>query len=154
MIIITGATGKFGHATVERLIERIPASQVGVSVRNPEKIRSLSERGVRVRQGERTPTACTVPSRAPRRSSSCPATELIGRKITRVRVADKEYRAGLISHGISESRADMLLGLFAASREGEFAAVDPTLERLLGRPPMSMRDVLRSAALGVDQSAA
>jgi hypothetical protein len=37
---------------------------------------------------------------------------------------------------------DMLLGLFAASRQGEFAAVDPTLERLLGRSPRSMRDVL------------
>jgi hypothetical protein len=37
---------------------------------------------------------------------------------------------------------DMLLGLLAASRQGEFAAVDPTLERLLGRSPRSMRDVL------------
>jgi hypothetical protein len=36
-------------------------------------------------------------------------------------------------------------GLFAASRQGEFAAVDPTLERLLGRPPMSMRDVLAAS---------
>ena len=38
--------------------------------------------------------------------------------------------------------AEMFVGLFAASRKGEFAAVDPTLERLLGHPPITMRDVL------------
>ena len=36
----------------------------------------------------------------------------------------------------------MFLGLFRASRRGEFAAVDPTLERLLGRRPLTVRDVL------------
>jgi NAD(P)H dehydrogenase (quinone) len=60
-------------------------------------------------------------------------------------VSNKEYRDGLISHGVPESRADMLLDLFAASRNGDFGAVDPTLQRLLGRPPMSMRDVLAAA---------
>jgi NAD(P)H dehydrogenase (quinone) len=39
----------------------------------------------------------------------------------------------------------MLAGLFAASRLGEFAAVDPTLERLLGRSPLSIRDVLATS---------
>jgi hypothetical protein len=44
----------------------------------------------------------------------------------RVTVADKEHRAGLISHGVPESRADLLLGLFAASRDGEFAVSPET----------------------------
>ena len=70
------------------------------------------------------------------------ASDLTGRPITRVTVTDEEWRAGLISHGVPEPQAGMFLGLFLASRQGEFAAVDPTLERLLGRPPMSMRDVL------------
>ena len=34
------------------------------------------------------------------------------------------------------------MGVYAAGRNGEFTAVDPTLERLLGRPPTSMRDFL------------
>jgi NAD(P)H dehydrogenase (quinone) len=82
------------------------------------------------------------------------ASEVSRRKITRVTVTDREYRAGLISHGAPESRADMLLGLFAASRNGEFAAVDPTLESLLGQPPLSMRNVLRSATAKVHRGAA
>ena len=44
----------------------------------------------------------------------------------------------------------MLVGLSPASRKGEFAAVDPTLERLLGRSPISMRDVL-SARISSEQ---
>ncbi|MBL1087699.1 NAD(P)H-binding protein, partial [Streptomyces actinomycinicus] len=51
MIIVTGATGKLGRRTVERLLERVPADRVGVSVRDPRKARDLAGRGVRVRQG-------------------------------------------------------------------------------------------------------
>ncbi len=75
------------------------------------------------------------------------ASELTGRPITRLSVSDEEYRAGMVSRGVPEPQADMLIGMFAASRRGDFAAVDPTLERLLDRPPMSMRDVLAASPL-------
>jgi NAD(P)H dehydrogenase (quinone) len=52
MIIVTGATGKLGRAIAERLLERVLASKIGVSVRNAEKADLFRERGVRVRQGE------------------------------------------------------------------------------------------------------
>ncbi|WP_069762376.1 SDR family oxidoreductase [Streptomyces sp. LUP47B] len=51
MIIVTGATGKLGRRTVERLLERVPADRVGVSVRDPRKARDFADRGVRVRPG-------------------------------------------------------------------------------------------------------
>lgn len=52
MIIVTGATGQLGHAIVEKLVVRIPAKQVGVSVRDPKKAADLEAMGVRVRQGD------------------------------------------------------------------------------------------------------
>ena len=70
------------------------------------------------------------------------ATEVTGRPITRTVVSDAQYRDDLVSHGVPEWQADVLGGLFPASRQGEFAAVDPTLERLLGRPPLTIGDVL------------
>jgi uncharacterized protein YbjT (DUF2867 family) len=73
------------------------------------------------------------------------ASELVGRPIRRVVVPDGEYRAGLVAHGLPEGRADMLLGIFRASRQGEFARVDPTLARLIHRPPTPLRDVLKAA---------
>jgi NAD(P)H dehydrogenase (quinone) len=73
------------------------------------------------------------------------ASEVVGRPITRTVVPAEEYRAGLIGHGVPADAAQMLLGMFAASREGEFATVDPCLERLLGRRPTSLREVLTAA---------
>ena len=57
MIIITGATGQLGSLVVDRLLERVPAEQVGVSVRDPEDAGSLAARGVRVRRGDFTDPA-------------------------------------------------------------------------------------------------
>lgn len=51
MIIATGATGTLNGAAVARLLERLPAEQIGVSVRDPARAAHLERRGVRVRQG-------------------------------------------------------------------------------------------------------
>lgn len=279
MIVVTGATGQLGRGIVQQLLKRIPADQIGVSVRNPEKASALAKRGVRVRQGDfadaaslrrafegasqvlivsggvgeaarrehrtaievarevgarrvfytshlganpRSPfppmpdhaateqalrsmgvrftslrngfyaasalmlmgqafetgeliapedgpvswtahadlaeaaaialtdggrlDGVTPPLTGPEALDlagvATIASELAGRPITRATVTDQEYRANLLARGVPEQQADFLLAMFAASREGEFSAVDPTLERLLGRPPISIRDVL------------
>ncbi|MBB6669445.1 SDR family oxidoreductase [Cohnella nanjingensis] len=51
-ILVTGATGKLGTKVVETLLKSVPADQLAVSVRNPEKAESLRTRGVEVRQGD------------------------------------------------------------------------------------------------------
>lgn len=52
MIVVSGATGQLGRAVVDGLLDRVPAEQVGVSVRDPEKAAGLARRGVRVRRGD------------------------------------------------------------------------------------------------------
>ncbi|PKR85355.1 SDR family oxidoreductase [Heyndrickxia camelliae] len=51
-ILVTGATGKLGSKVVESLLKSIPASDLAVSVRNPEKAQGLHSRGVEVRHGD------------------------------------------------------------------------------------------------------
>lgn len=51
-ILITGATGKLGTKVVETLLKSVPASQLAVSVRNPEKAEGLKALGVEVRHGD------------------------------------------------------------------------------------------------------
>jgi NAD(P)H dehydrogenase (quinone) len=51
-ILVTGATGKLGSKVVETLLKTVPANQLAVSVRNPEKAEGLKARGVEVRQGD------------------------------------------------------------------------------------------------------
>lgn len=54
MLIVTGATGRLGALIVNRLLERVPADRIGVSVRDVGKAADLAERGVRVRAGDFT----------------------------------------------------------------------------------------------------
>lgn len=282
MIIVTGASGQLGRGITERLLGRVPAAEIGVSVRDPEQARDLEKQGVRVRQGDFADPASlahafegasqvliisanetggdavrmhaaaigaakaagarrilytshmgsspaslflpmldhaateaalqdsgvaftslrngfyatttlqllrgalqtgelAAPEDGPVSWTSHPdlaeaaaialtgddldgltpaltareaidqagvaaiASELTGRPIRRVVVTDAGYQASLVAHGVPESAAVMLTGMFAASRAGEFARVDPALAGLIGRPPMSLRDFLRPA---------
>lgn len=71
--------------------------------------------------------------------------DLVGRTIRRVVVGDEDYVAGLAGHGVPETAARMFLTLFQAARRGEFAVTDPTLARLVGHEPQSIRTVLQTA---------
>ena len=71
------------------------------------------------------------------------ASEILGRDVRRETVSDERYREGLIAHGLPEAFAEGLASLYKASRNGEFAVLDPTLRRLLGREPTSFKDVLQ-----------
>jgi uncharacterized protein YbjT (DUF2867 family) len=272
MIVVTGATGLLGGAVVERLLGKAPATEIGVSVRDPAKATALADRGVRVRRGDYDDAASlahafegaeqlllvsaaatgepalrrhrtaidaaraagvrrvvytshmganpasafapmvdhaatealladsglaftalrngfyaasgrmllgrafetgevAAPADGPvswtahddladaaaivlteegRFEGPTPpltgsaaldlaalAAEVLGRPIRRTVLTDAQYREAL-----PEPVAELLLGMFAASRAGEFAAVDPTLGELLGRPPLTVRDVL------------
>jgi NAD(P)H dehydrogenase (quinone) len=52
MIVVTGATGHLGRLIVQKLVARLPASQIAVSVRDSQKAADLEALGVRVRQGD------------------------------------------------------------------------------------------------------
>jgi len=50
MITVTGATGALNGATVDHLLERVPADDVVVVVRDPARAQRFADRGVDVRQ--------------------------------------------------------------------------------------------------------
>ncbi len=51
-ILVTGATGKLGSKVVEALLKKVPADQLAVSVRNPQKAEGLRSLGIEVRHGD------------------------------------------------------------------------------------------------------
>lgn len=73
------------------------------------------------------------------------ASELLGRPVHRRTVTDQQYRDALVAQGAPEPAADLMLGMFRASRRGEFAATGPTLSGVLGHPPTPVRAVLQAA---------
>jgi len=52
MIIVTGATGALNGATVDHLLDRMPADHIVVAVRDPTTAQRFADRGVAVRRGD------------------------------------------------------------------------------------------------------
>ncbi len=52
MIIVTGATGALNGATVDHLLDRMPASEIAVAVRDRARAQRFADRGVEVRYGD------------------------------------------------------------------------------------------------------
>ncbi|WP_116787247.1 SDR family oxidoreductase [Flavobacterium psychrotrophum] len=51
MILVTAATGQLGTATVNYLLEKIPASQIAVLARDADKAKDFADKGISVRIG-------------------------------------------------------------------------------------------------------
>ncbi|WP_420594152.1 SDR family oxidoreductase [Deinococcus sp.] len=68
------------------------------------------------------------------------ASEVLGRPVRHETYPDDQLAANM--GGLPAGAAKFLLGMYVASRAGEFAPADPTLEQLLGRPPITMREVM------------
>jgi NAD(P)H dehydrogenase (quinone) len=52
MILVTAATGHLGRLAVEGLLQKVPAQQIAVAVRNPEKAADFAARGIQVRRAD------------------------------------------------------------------------------------------------------
>lgn len=70
------------------------------------------------------------------------ASELTGREIRRVVIPDDEWLGAKVAEGLPLPVAQALLAMYRSARRGDLAATDPTLEGLLGRTPLTMRNVL------------
>jgi NAD(P)H dehydrogenase (quinone) len=76
-------------------------------------------------------------------------TELTGTPIEVVRVDDDTLVAGIVANaGLPEPVARTIASFGAATREGWLDGVDDALERLTGRAPRTLRDVLAEAGVG------
>lgn len=73
------------------------------------------------------------------------AGNILGRPITRTVVNEESMEAKARSAGVPEGAIGVMLGYYRAARAGEFQAVDPTLARLLGHAPQTMRTFLQAS---------
>lgn len=60
MIIITGGSGQLGRLVIENLLTRVPAHQIGISVRDPSKVTDFADRGLRVQQADFEDENCLI----------------------------------------------------------------------------------------------
>lgn len=72
------------------------------------------------------------------------ASEATGRPVHVQVLGDEEFRAAKIAHGLPEIAVEMVLGMFVASRRGDFAPTDPALQRTIGRPATMLRNAIQA----------
>jgi len=74
-------------------------------------------------------------------------TAVTGRTISYRPISMDEARARMGARGASRESVDAVLAIAAYQKEGgPTATVSPTVQRLLGRPPRSLRDFVRDYA--------
>jgi NAD(P)H dehydrogenase (quinone) len=72
--------------------------------------------------------------------------ELGGKPVEVIKVDDAAYAAGLVEHaGMPPALADIYATFGAATRNGALAAQTDVVQRLTGRPPSSVRELLAAA---------
>lgn len=70
------------------------------------------------------------------------AGKITGHAVRRERISDAEMEARLTGQGLPAPAVRITLGMFRASRAGEFATIDPTLPTLIGRPTTRLDQML------------
>ncbi|WP_198663094.1 SDR family oxidoreductase [Cohaesibacter intestini] len=70
------------------------------------------------------------------------AGKIFGRTIERSVISESTMVENARRHGLPESVISVMTGYYRAAREGEFAMIDPTLKRLLGREPQRIKEIL------------
>lgn len=106
----------------------------------------LAEADAALLAGRETFDGATPPLTAPHSITmaelAAVASEVAGRRIGHVVLSDAAWTEEAVARGMPAFAAELLLGAFRAARRGDFAATDPTLGRLLGRPPRGMGDAV------------
>lgn len=70
------------------------------------------------------------------------AQSILGKPVARHLLGDNDMISSAEASGAPPDRIAIMMGYHRAARAGEFAQVDPTLARLLGRRPQLMADVM------------
>ena len=70
------------------------------------------------------------------------AQTILGKPVARHLLGDDDMISSAEASGAPPDRVAIMMGFYRAARAGEFAQVDPTLDRLLGRRPQLMGDFL------------
>lgn len=124
MIVVTGATGQLGRLVIASLLKKVPAAQIAVAVRNPEKARELAAQGVQVRRADyNQPESWDAALQGADKVLLISSSEIGQRARQHQAVIDAAKRAGLkLLAYTSVLRADTSeLGLAAEHRETEAA---------------------------------
>ena len=102
-IVVTGASGLFGRATVAGLLERMPAGEIIAMTRQPAKLADMAAKGVDVRQGDFDDPDSLERAFAGAQKMLLISASLVGKRIPQHRNAIEAAAAAGVEHVIYTS---------------------------------------------------
>lgn len=124
MIVVTGASGQLGRLVIDRLLQKIPASEIVAAVRSPEKAADLAAKGVQVRQADYAQPATLEAAFAGAKKILLISSSEVGQRVAQHQaVIDAAQRAGveLLAYTSVLHADTSLLGLAEEHRQTEVA---------------------------------
>src|SRR5690242_19585676 len=97
-IIVTGASGQFGRAAAEALMQRKDPAELILVTRNPDRLAEFARRGAQVRQGDFDDPAALANAFEGGRSMLLISTARVGGRIAQHRAAIEAARAAGVEH--------------------------------------------------------
>jgi NAD(P)H dehydrogenase (quinone) len=138
MIVVTGATGRYGPLVIENLLQRGAASgEITAVVRDPQRATSLAAHGIQIRQAdyddpELLTAAFTGADKVLLVSSDGP-TEVRVRHHRNAVTAAKHVRVGLLVYTSLVNAVDSPLGMAATHRQTEGILAESGLDSVVLR---------------------
>jgi NAD(P)H dehydrogenase (quinone) len=124
MIVVTGASGQLGRLVIDRLLQKVPASEIVAAVRSPEKAADLAAKGVQVRQADYAQPATLEAAFAGAKKILLISSSEVGQRVAQHQaVIDAAKRAGveLLAYTSVLHADTSLLGLAEEHRQTEVA---------------------------------
>lgn len=124
MIVVTGASGQLGRLVIDRLLQKVPASEIVAAVRSPEKAADLAAKGVQVRQADYAQPATLEAAFAGVNKILLISSSEVGQRVAQHQaVIDAAQRAGveLLAYTSVLHADTSLLGLAEEHRQTEVA---------------------------------
>ncbi|WP_305096853.1 SDR family oxidoreductase [Croceibacterium aestuarii] len=97
-IIVTGASGQFGHAAAKMLLERIPAEDLIVLSRTTDKLAEFVEAGAHVRQADFDDPASLIPAMEGGERMLLISTVRVGSRVEQHTAAVEAAKANGVKH--------------------------------------------------------
>ena len=141
MFVITAASGQLGQLIVQELAAQVPADQIAVSVRDPQKVQAFAEQGITVHQADydhidSLVAAFTGAEKVVFISGNTPVDVRIKQHLNVVAAAERAGVKQIIYTSLLDAGRDSPFAYTIPNADTEQALRDSTLDWVIVRPGM------------------